>query len=507
MAEEVSSDKVLREESIYYSQDMFDEYNQFAIDPDRIDMMDEIDIPIFREGRFKHWLYGVVDNTPEFLEKIVQNFERGVNPQKISFNVDHLNFVGDHASYGWIENEPGKLYIRELSFDTPTGVKRKKFLIAKCKPTKKGREALKNKEFRYTSSEIANDFTTNELEPVYNENGEITGEAVVKYGPALVGVALTNYPFIPYLPSIFSDKRPADGVVDFGDTKLMVSERNVSEGDGVIFSVKYDNVPTRSSTGAAVEEPFRASTSPARTEEAQGNERFTKGSKEPQTGKEYKMDELLKGLAKFSDTKERIGYLRGQLGGEHSSYAKTLLEAEERALAAESQYNSIAEQAAAKEQQVMELNKQLAAQRLETARARRQSYSAQVDSLCDKLSQNMPPAVVEEARSIFSGLNSEDALRKFNNVDGDSEGADIFEIVTRLFSKIPEDMHFSTGSELDSGGDVQVSDGISDEPADSDVPAKIVAFAERYGMRVEDVDQSWYSKLDKLDDNGNIVAG
>jgi hypothetical protein len=155
-------------------------------------------IPIFREGKFKHPVYGDLNFDRKFLEKIVDNHKMKCLPYKVSFDVSHLP---DNGAIGWIEDWENGLELRKVSYDTSTGKKSKWFIFAKTELNPRGYSLVKNREFRYFSSEIHPNYSTRELEDVRSYSGS-AAEKMIEFGPVLQGGGLTNRPFIPHLGDI-----------------------------------------------------------------------------------------------------------------------------------------------------------------------------------------------------------------------------------------------------------------------------------------------------------------
>lgn len=155
-------------------------------------------IPIFREGKFKHPVYGDLNFDRKFLQKIVDNHKMKCLPYKVSFDVSHLP---DNGAIGWIEDWENGLELRKVSYETSTGKNSKWFIFAKTELNPRGYSLVKNREFRYFSSEIHPNYSTRELEDVRSYNGSAS-ERMIEFGPVLQGGGLTNRPFIPHLGDI-----------------------------------------------------------------------------------------------------------------------------------------------------------------------------------------------------------------------------------------------------------------------------------------------------------------
>jgi len=122
-------------------------------------------INIHRVGTWKHSKYGKVIGSIEKFKKMIENFKNKVIGKDMSMDTRH-----DHGgALGWVE----KLKI--------VGEK----LMALVSWTPIGENLIKNRIYKYIS-------------PEYDENYEDkeTGE---KYGPTLVAVSATNFPFLTKL--------------------------------------------------------------------------------------------------------------------------------------------------------------------------------------------------------------------------------------------------------------------------------------------------------------------
>jgi len=174
------------------------DYNDPANWPHSLD----IDVPIFREGRFDHWRYDILEFTVATLDKIIANFNAKIVPYDISFDMEHFYHAGALA---WIKTEEGSLYRKEIAIKTDVGDKILNVLFARCTLNRKGVEKILGREVRYFSSEIHPDFSTNEIHTINVGNGVIA-DTLLSHGTTLVGGGFTNRPFIPGMPAAFSNR-------------------------------------------------------------------------------------------------------------------------------------------------------------------------------------------------------------------------------------------------------------------------------------------------------------
>ena len=136
----------------------------------------QLKIEMLREGNYHHEIYGDFSVTEDTIDSIIKNFKDNVVQREISFDYSHLPELPAAA---WVKNL-GKTK-RDIN-----GMKT--VLIGLVEPTVRGIESLKNKEFKYFSSEYTDNFIDRE-----------TGKT---FGPTLKGGGLTNRPWIPGLAPI-----------------------------------------------------------------------------------------------------------------------------------------------------------------------------------------------------------------------------------------------------------------------------------------------------------------
>jgi cation transport regulator ChaB len=119
-------------------------------------------IPSFRLSKFNHPWYGEIEFTESDLRSVIDNFHGDVVGNELSITATHK---GEEA-VGWIKD----LERRGSQVDILPNM------------TKEGLELLKSKKYKYASIEYQKNFVDPE-----------TGASM---GPTLVGLALTNKPFI-----------------------------------------------------------------------------------------------------------------------------------------------------------------------------------------------------------------------------------------------------------------------------------------------------------------------
>ena len=126
-------------------------------------------IEIFRLGKWKHPLFGMVEGSIDKFKTFISNFKNNVLGRELSIDFKHQP---DWGAAGWV---------KDVFIDNDK-------LKARIELTPKGFEKIKNKEFRYFSPEYIDNFEDKE-----------TGK---KFGSTLLGGALTNRPFLTNLAPV-----------------------------------------------------------------------------------------------------------------------------------------------------------------------------------------------------------------------------------------------------------------------------------------------------------------
>lgn len=136
-------------------------------------------VTVVRTGRFRDPRYGEFDITREMLLSMIRNFESDVYGQKIMLDLSHRPQDGAAGMFKRLFLDGNKLR-GEVEF------------------TEYGIDAVKKKGFIYLSADFHEDFEDNE-----------TGR---KYGPTLLGAALTVRPVIKRLDPVQLSEAALDGV-------------------------------------------------------------------------------------------------------------------------------------------------------------------------------------------------------------------------------------------------------------------------------------------------------
>jgi len=445
-----------------------------------------IEFPVFREGEFDHPWYDRLVFDANYLHKIVDNHRAQAFSSKVSLDVSHRP---EDGAYGWVE-DVNDLSIREATVKTPYSQRQVNMLFARFTLNKLGIEAIKNKVFRYCSAEIHSDYTNYEI-----MKGIDGSESVKKWGPTLLGVALTNRPFINSLGEI---SLSSDLVQHSEDDKVYLS---CNKGPGVIF--------------VEVEKPNNgAASADDSTEENLKFDNIPKGVEEEvtQNGEgRMKFTELVKDLKKFSNVEEQLEHLkanRHKVSEEEVDSFDLLLQAKEEALQAKISLSEASHRKKMAEDAAERLRSENAKLNMDLSEAKEGSWSYRVQAYCEKLrTEDHYEAVIGKVESLLSSLKPESRDLKFSTVDGENP-FDVISIVSEILDAIPSDarMNFSELSSANEGVEVtpdpaklpQVpAQAQSVDGEDGDViPDKILKYSKNHGhVPLESI---W----DKIDENG-----
>lgn len=137
----------------------------------------QVRIPLLPAGRYEHPGYGrVLEWTPEKFAQMQANFLIGATGFQPSLNFDHSS----HSPFGGGSRAAGWLTALETDADG---------LHARVELTPCGEEAIRKREYRYISAEVAETWATSQGATFAN---------------VLLGAALTNIPFHDTMPGLFA---------------------------------------------------------------------------------------------------------------------------------------------------------------------------------------------------------------------------------------------------------------------------------------------------------------
>lgn len=445
---EISFDK------LKFSEDDLKSENLEATISRLVDQGQHIEVAIFRSGKFKHPKYGMISFDNNFFSKIIANFEMKINSTDPSANRDH---EPEHGSYGWVNPLPGNLYTREMIVNSGGNNILRTVLFANFQPNQEGWRALLTKKFRYISSEIHPNYTDHEILEGQNEPK--------KYGPVLLGFALTNQPFISGLPSMFSNnglyEEKITEVIDYEQedtTQTTVNETNAREGEN---EMKFSQFMKALNALTSVDE----------------RQKYFSENHSTVEGEE------------MADTLEQI---KLSIESERASII-----ALQRATAEANEYKSRVERATAEKADLLN----------QLAQSREVAYSDSVALFSKELeSMGLHTSVINETVSVLKGLDVTHRDLKFSLKVGDERKEVNFQAVLKqIFSAMPKDALLDTGSTLESGDPpVEVApvtesntEPVTPVVAEDGVPAKIKLFNEKHPfIKIQDYDM--------IDENGNF---
>lgn len=127
------------------------------------DGMSRIRIPTIRRAEFVAGRYGPLKFDDDFIGSIIRNFQANVLGVEVSIDASHRPELG---ALGWAEH---------LEYQDGS-------LVTQASATPEGARLVREKTYRYASAEIDPNYIDRE-----------TGE---EFGPTLLGIALTNRPYV-----------------------------------------------------------------------------------------------------------------------------------------------------------------------------------------------------------------------------------------------------------------------------------------------------------------------
>ncbi len=150
--------------------------------PEKVDLSSKkpVDIQILKQGKWRHPWYGILNFDSAFLNTMINNFNAGIPQDEISFDFNHQP---DWGAACWVQ----KIFTANDGKD----------LMATVDLTKRGRQSIEDREFRFFSSSYRDNYVEHAFESGVDEKGNyIEKEFKISHGPTLLGGGLTNKPFI-----------------------------------------------------------------------------------------------------------------------------------------------------------------------------------------------------------------------------------------------------------------------------------------------------------------------
>lgn len=486
------------EQRVFLTSDIFAFSQIFAEDaPDELGPGESytVEWPVFRQGKFKHPWYGELDFTSEYLYSLVNNHKLSVSAQLPSIDVGHdadgqFNGIG---AIGWVEDRQSGLFVRKQEIETTDGRKELDLLFARVELNRLGYSLIRDKRYRYFSSEIHPNYTTREVFDKETEKGE--AETIYQYGATFIGGGVTNRPFIPHLGQV--------SLSENGIKKNQKSEKGVlfkSVEDSCFGVFIADKEDKQEQTRKVFSVPQNITNTIEETEEKEEEtvETETQFNQENQGEKRMKFSDVLAKLKELKNPSEKVDYMEDvqhEFSGDNadaqlfSDYLDAMREARE----ARKEADAAIQQKQQYKARADKLEEEKIAMSNDLRDAREGTRMAQVQAFCDEIrGQGHTEAVVKEVNDILTGLDGEVYSQSFSLVNGEDESeVRVLDIMKRVFSKIPAGP--VNGEEIaDANDDVTVPRDGEDEVApegtqkhsqsqsdDDELPANVQAFVDK----------------------------
>lgn len=450
---------------------------------------------MFRTGTWEHPWYGKIDFDRDYLDNLKINFDRGVVPRKIAYDLEHER--NHEGTPGWMH----KLELRDGKIETPVGIKEVTFLDVVAAFNSFGTTLLKDRRYAYCSAEIHPDFTTNEQVEIEVTNKEGKAEqtkTVLSHGPTVIGCALTNRPFIPSLGEVieFSDDPEKGG-------EYQNVEMSEDEGTGIRYfsykKVDESDLKSFSSPPAETESTEDTPDDEQITPDDEGgsDEEETAQYNQPNEGKKMKFAEVMKKVRGLDGVGAQLDYLkeaRQNFSEDERDLVDELIETKEFALAKEQEAETKVQKAVQRKRQAEKQAKKYADEKadleIELAEAREGDWEQRVQLFAaDLRDNNHHESVVKAVTTKLSALDAETRSQKFTVLeDGEEQGEEsILDILNHCFSAIPETARLTEGDKLQGNREVEVQPEGEQETENTELTdeeklrqRKIEAYSERF---------------------------
>lgn len=434
------------------------------------------EIPVFREGSFKHYWYGDLEFDLSYLNKIVTNHRSRVVGVDVAFDRDHMPHEGALA---WVV--PGGLSIKPKALPDGRVVN---VLFAMIQFTEEGVEKiLQKKMFKYFSAEISEDYSTREKEPMSD------GSTVVKsYGPTLIGGGFTNRPFISHLGAVFNKHQVKEADLDEVGKEVEVVVDYLDEDKDIEFAFASYRFSDKSSPQLETEEVKEVDS--ADKEDVQVENQTGSSEDEPvqfgltKIGDTMKFSEFLTKMAAIQGPKERYEFaMSAQFQDANEEMIRqNILASEERAYSAQRLAEEATREANLFKTQVEKLSNENVTLSKRVLEANEVSFQSRVQAFSTELlNEGHFPAVVNEVKDILLSVAVDE--RKFSFSTGGEEKSDLMGIFNRVFSKLPKEYKVPEPSDLlETKPDGEETPAVPAEPAQSEENPRIAAFKKLYSQ-------------------------
>jgi hypothetical protein len=448
-----------------------------------------IEFPIFREGKFDHPWHDKLIFDYNYLSTIIENHRNGAFHAKVSLDVSHKP---ENGAYGWVEDIQEGLFIRPAPVKTPFGQKYVSMLYARFVLNKLGIEAVKNKVYRYCSAEISTNYTNHEL--VLNGDGS---ESVRSWGPTLLGVALTNRPFINGLGEV---SLSSDAVEHEDSNKFYLS---CDSGPGLIFleldkqdSSQSDEEESCVQTSEAVEKIVELDSLVSDSVIKNTSEEVGKVTEIIGESK-MKFTELVKDLKSFSSANEQIEHLKANrhlLAEDDTEMFDSLLAAKEEVLNANLSLSEATHRKKMAEDAAADLRAKNTTLNLELSEAKEGSWAHRVEAFSAKLrTEDHYESVISKAKEILTSIKPENRDYKFSTTNQD-ESLDVISVLAQVLESVPKTSRVDFSEKSSANESVEVAppglsfsapaatENIVAEGSDDEiVPDKVIKYSKIHG--------------------------
>lgn len=472
---------------------------------------DVVVVNLFREGRFEHAVYGSLNFTPQYLESLVYNFDRGVCQQKLAGNIDHDTKFG---ALGWIEKQPGNLFIEARNIQTGTGEVSRRMLFGRVTLTDFGAKQYNGKGYRYISAEVHPNYSNGEVysfsrdphqdlggfqfaSKVVNPDNE--DEYMITFGPTLTGWAHTNDPYISGLIQSFTAGSDS-GVQGFDVSNLEFTSADET-GEAMFFCRKAtkteedgQNFDDSTENGNGIANEVDASTE-INTANVAGRQ-FTDAAQKEQGGAMSFTQKFTNEISAATTYDEKAEICRRWSFSAKDEADRIFAADQEQVfteLAAAKRENDRlgSDLAAAKtareeaEEKVKFTSDQNAAYAEKLAAFRKSAVESKASQVYTSLkSMNFPIASCEYARDLVSGLSVEQYDQKFTgkSEDGKDVQVGIADVLLAFAGTLPEQFTAAgaTGALLDSEPATEVNDE-GEGNGDEDLSPNVQLYVAKYG--------------------------
>lgn len=416
--------------------------------------MCEAEIDMLRTGKFmrKSFFFNrIINITEEMLDNMIKNFKNNVVDTKIALDVNHMR----EEAYGWLTDV----------YKEPREINGKKQIVLKGKwdINKKGKEIMQDKIYKYFSIEFHPNYELREVDEVTkNEEGDdIPVGPMTKYGPTIIGGALTNRPFIPNLNAV-PDKFSDDPKNIYMSALEEMNEDTSGELEIKLVSLKEkqpENIQKNSENSNNTSD-IKASNNPE------------KDSKKPKSILElisfskFKPTEPKKEAMKLTNTEKAIKFMEQELSLIEDKTSQKYKDLVENITSMKEEINSAVSEFGVNQNIIKslkedynktttEFSSKIAALEADNARTTRElkleaerRKQSEIETFCDKLARKgMAKPFIDKVRVM---LRSENSVTAFSFKEEDKEtSVSLREVIDMVVDALPASSKIATGNSFE----------------------------------------------------------